>query len=318
MNSKPQRVSLTDIADEVLSGLSSVPKSLSPRLFYDDAGSELFEQITQLPEYYLTRIERNILTRHAEEMITVSNTPATIIELGAGSASKTTLLLRAALANRDNVTFYPIDVSGAALADAAERLRTELPRLQVRPVELDYTSAMKTLRQIPGRKLVLYIGSSIGNFQPLQAVGILSQLRRTLNTGDCLLLGTDMRKRVPVLLAAYNDSQGVTESFNKNVLARINRELGGHFELDTFAHRVVWNADESRIEMHLESLVSQTVAVDDLDAEFQFAAGERIHTENSYKFSIAMVDSLATNSGFTVERTWSDSRAWFTVHLLRA
>jgi L-histidine N-alpha-methyltransferase len=318
MNTKLQLRRISEIASDVLEGLGASPKWLSPKLLYDAAGSELFEQITRLPEYYPTETERGILRAHADDMLTAAGAPSILMELGAGSANKTTLLLQAALRHHASISFYPIDVSASALQDAEMRLGRELPNVRVLPLEMDYTNGIDALRRIGGHKLVLYIGSSIGNFELMEAAQLLSRLRHALNPGDHLLLGTDMRKREEILIPAYDDPAGVTARFNLNLLARINRELDGEFDLDQFAHRVVWNRKESRIEMHLESLRAQAVAINALEMELKFAKGERIHTENSYKFTAAMLEALWGNSGFTHQQTWADPHNWFTVHLLRA
>jgi dimethylhistidine N-methyltransferase len=318
MNTRLQLQRISEIAFDVQQGLSASPKWLSPKLFYDSVGSELFEQITRLKEYYPTRTERAILCANAHDILIAAGTPSVLMELGAGSANKTTLLLQAALHHHPTVTFYPIDVSASALEGAALRLKRELPDVHVSPIEMDYTSGMREVQQIAGQKLVLYIGSSIGNFEPMEATLLLSRLRYALNPGDHLLLGTDMSKSESILIPAYDDPAGVTAQFNLNLLARINRELDGEFDLEQFAHRVVWNKKESRIEMHMESLCAQEVTINALDMKLTFAKGERIHTENSYKFTPAMLKALWRNSGFTQRQTWADSRNWFTVHLLRA
>ncbi|HUO59206.1 MAG TPA: L-histidine N(alpha)-methyltransferase, partial [Candidatus Acidoferrales bacterium] len=289
MNTRLHLQRISEIASDVQRGLSTSPKSLPPKLFYDAIGSELFEQITRLPEYYPTETERGILRAHADEMLIAAGAPSVLMELGAGSANKTTLLLQAALRRHPVVSFYPIDVSASALQDAQLRLNRELPCVRVSPIKMDYTNGIGGLRRIRGHKLVLYIGSSIGNFEPMEAALLLSRLRRALSPGDHLLLGTDMRKPEDVLIPAYDDPAGVTARFNLNLLARINRELAGDFDLEQFAHRVVWNRKESRIEMHLESLRTQNVAINALDMELTFESGERIHTENSYKFTSTML-----------------------------
>lgn len=310
------------IAADVLLGLSDSPKWLSAKLFYDDEGSRLFEEITRLPEYYLTRTEAAILRQYAGAMLEQagqgSDEPIKLVELGAGSASKTTIILEAASRAQTHVEYFPIDVSSAALDEAGTRLRSLLPDVRVKPLHLDYDSGMFEVRKIAGRKLVLFIGSSIGNFQPFEASSILASLRRNLNPGDAVLLGTDMRKPARILIPAYDDDQGVTAAFDMNILVRINRELGADFDLDQFVHRAHWNRKLSRIEMHLESLRSQRITIPDLDRSFHFAKGETIHTENSYKFTPRMLDSIITNAGLIREHTWTDKQRWFTVHLLRA
>ena len=318
MHVRLQQPKVSPIADDVVRGLTSFPKTLSPKLFYDAAGSELFDRITELPEYYPTETERSIFREYAGDIIAQGGDCSAIVELGAGSASKTVLILQALLQVQPGARYYPVDVSGAALDACRERMRHLLPRLRVVPKVLDFTRGMLQFRQVPGRKLFLFIGSSIGNFEPLEAGLFLKQVRSSMNAGDALLLGTDMRKSPDVLIPAYDDPAGVTALFNQNVLARLNRELGADFDLETFAHRVVWNDRLSRIEMHLESLREQEVYISALNVELRFAQGETIHTENSYKFTMPMVRSIAENGGFHVEKTWGDAKGWFTVHLLRA
>ncbi|HVJ05119.1 MAG TPA: L-histidine N(alpha)-methyltransferase [Candidatus Saccharimonadales bacterium] len=305
-------------AGDVLHGLTSLPKKLPPKLFYDATGSALFEQITDQAEYYLTATEQAIFERYAPAMVAAAGGASTIIELGAGTAKKTMLVLRAALDLHHSVTFIPVDVSRYALEVANARVRSELPQIAVHPIVLDYTQHSRALSQISGRKLILYIGSSIGNFEPMAAAALLRRLRSSLTPGDSLLLGADMRKPVDILLRAYDDPAGVTAQFNLNVLARINREFDADFDLNQFAHCVVWNNNESRIEMHLRSLTDQVVNIDALELSVPFISGETIHTENSYKFTPSMLESLARNGGFRLEQSWSDERNWFTVTLLRA
>jgi dimethylhistidine N-methyltransferase len=295
-----------------------MPKTLSPKLFYDAAGSELFERITELPEYYPTATERRIFQKHADEMVAQAAGSTAVVELGAGSAAKTVLLLDALAKTHEPITYYPVDVSAAALEFCSDRMREMLPNVRVVPKVLDFTQGMPQFRQVAGRKLFLFIGSSIGNFEPLEAALFLKQVRSSMNPGDALLLGTDMRKSSEILIPAYDDSQGATAAFNKNVLARINRELGGNFDLDSFEHRIIWNSELSRIEMHLESQVEQAVSIEALGLDLEFRKHETIHTENSYKFTMPMIESIAENGGLCIERTWSDPKHWFTVHLLRA
>jgi dimethylhistidine N-methyltransferase len=318
MHVRLQQPTLSPIAEDVAQGLTSMPKTLSPKLFYDAAGSELFERITELTEYYPTATERKIFQTHASEMIAQAAGSTAVVELGAGSAAKTVLLLEALAKTHEPITYYPVDVSAAALEFCSDRMREMLPKVRVVPKVLDFTQGMPQFRQVPGRKLFLFIGSSIGNFEPLEASLFLKQVRSSMNPGDGLLLGTDMRKSREILIPAYDDSQGVTAEFNKNVLVRINRELGGNFDLDSFEHRIVWNSDLSRIEMHLESQVAQAVSIEALGLDLQFEKHETIHTENSYKFTMPMIESIAENGGLRIERTWSDPKHWFTVHLLRA
>ncbi len=305
------------IAEDVLLGLSARPKQLPPKLFYDAEGSRLFEQITETPEYYPTRTERGILQDYAAEIIFQAGSNLTMVELGAGSASKTRVLLDALLRRQLRAEFYPVDVSSSALQGALRSLNGDFPRLHVSPIVADYSHHLPDLKSLPGRKLVLFIGSSIGNFEPQEAKEFLQRLRGSLQATDALLIGFDLVKDAAVLHTAYNDAQGVTAAFNKNLLARINRELGANFDLSLFQHVAFWNPQMSRIEMHLESLRQHTVYVQDLRRVFHFDAGERIHTENSYKFSSESIAQLLRTSGYRLEKSWTDPQQWFSVALAR-
>jgi dimethylhistidine N-methyltransferase len=309
------------IAEIVCDGLNRAPKQLPPWLFYDEAGSLLFEEITRLPEYYLTRIERGIFESHAADMIAASadGCRLRLLELGAGSADKTRLLLSAAVAHQKRVSYQPIDVSASALEAARERLERELPRVLVEPLTADYTRGLQLEPCRSGeRRLALFIGSSIGNFDPEDALNLLVCLRDALDPGDGLLLGVDLApaangKTESELIAAYDDGQGVTAQFNKNLLTRLNRDLGADFNLEAFRHRIRWNRKHSRIEMHLESTQEQTVNA--LEREFHFAEGETIHTENSCKYRMGEAEELLRAAGFEPRRRWSDAAGWFAVHL---
>ncbi len=316
--SKPLQFLANDAtAAAVREGLSASPKRLPSWLFYDEAGSALFEQITELPEYYLTRTERGIFESHAREMLTAAGPTLTLVELGAGTASKTSVLIEELLERQSRALFYPIDVSPSALQAAVTQLGQQFPQLRVNPIVADYTGGVEALNRISGRKLVLYIGSSIGNFEPDDSVRILRRIRRSLRAGDALLLGADFAKSSKVLLPAYNDAQGVTEAFNKNILARLNRELDADFDLEAFRHIAIWNKQCSRMEIYLESTRAQTVFLPMLNMDVSFAAGERIHTENSYKYTQEMVDTILRESGFKLEQSWHDRQKWFGVHLAR-
>ncbi len=312
------QLEVSPIAEDVLQGLSANPKRLPPKLFYDAAGSRLFEQITELPEYYLTRTERALFQNYAKEIVQQAGSNLTLIELGAGSASKTTLLIEAMCQRQLQVDFYPVDVSPEALQVAVTSLNGSFPRLHVRPIVADYSHGIPQLAALAGRKLVLLIGSTIGNFEPQEALEFLQSIHKSLRPGDALLLGFDMVKSPRRLHAAYNDAQRVTARFNLNMLVRINRELGGSFVVDQFRHVAFWNQRESRIEMHLESLQEQTVWIEQLEKSFHFVESETIHTENSYKFTAASIASLLRQSGFSLEKTWTDRRGWFSVVLGRA
>jgi len=321
------------------------PKRLPAWLFYDEAGSRLFDEITERPEYYLTRTERGILAQHCGAMVGraaglesasleasnlnsfsldtigldgISLDRLRIAELGAGSADKTRLLLKAAVAQQGSVIYEPVDVSLTALEAAKERIEREIAGVTVMPRVEDYTHGLELDPTPAGeRRLVLYIGSSIGNFEPWEAERVLARVRAGLNPGDALLLGVDLKKDEATLLAAYDDAAGVTADFNLNMLARLNRELGAEFQLDAFEHRAVWNADESRMEMHLESRVAHRVRIDALDEEVEFEEGERIHTENSYKYLPGQAEALLQSAGFEPVGSWTDEQGWFGVHLGR-
>lgn len=308
------------VADVVRSGLGSADKTLPAWLFYDDAGSELFELITELPEYYLTRTERALFERYGEEIVSQAAGSAprlNIVELGAGTATKSQILLRAAVERQGRCLYVPIDVSLAALDVAATRIAREEPGVEVRPIATHHAEAVRRLAQIPARRLVLFIGSSIGNFEDAEAQALLSSVRTSLAPGDAFLLGADRKKSPERLLPAYDDASGVTAAFNKNILARINRELGGEFELDAFRHVALWNEELSRVESYLESLRPQRVRVAELDAWFSFDRGERIHTESSHKYSDAHIERLLSTAGFVRERSFFDDEGLFGVHLAR-
>lgn len=317
---------VSPIAEDVFVGLNREDKSLPPRLFYDAMGSQLFEQITELPEYYLTRTERWIFEHHATEMIAAARTGSsehktgenlTVIELGAGTAAKTKVLIDALLAKQFSATFYPIDVSESALEIAEESLKAEFPQLKVRPLLGDYSDGLAQIANTAEKKLVLYIGSSVGNFEPKEASALLRNIRTSLRPGDALLLGVDLVKSQELLHAAYNDSQGVTAQFNLNILVRINRELGADFDISSFLHVAEWNPRGSRMEIYVQSMRAQSVWIADLGTEVHLRLGERIHTENSYKFTDDMVKDMLMEGGFTPERSWTDPKAWFGVYLAR-
>ncbi len=314
----PEAVS-TPIGAEVYRGLTAFPKKLSPWLFYDQRGSELFEAITELPEYYLTRTERGIFEQYGDEILASADAKKlSMIELGAGTATKTRLLLDAAVRRQGSVEYYPIDISTSALEEARRRIGEEQPQVSCMPIVSDYTTDMSDVHSIGGRRLVLYIGSSIGNFEPAEAAKLLRRLRGQLAAGDLLLLGVDHVKDRGTLLKAYNDAAGVTAEFNRNMLVRIKRELGAKFRPGLFRHRACWNERESRIEMHLESLVTQEVAIPALELQVSFRRGESIHTENSYKFTPDSVGEMLGRAGFEVRKEWSDPKKWFGVYLAEA
>ena len=324
--SPPGEAARTPVGAEVLRGLSTRPRCLSPWLFYDDEGSKLFEAITELPEYYLTRAEREILAAHSDEIIALAGSGrVSICELGAGTGTKTGLLLRAAVRRQGSVTYRAIDVSESAMAEAKRNLEGEIDGVTVEQVVADYTEGLEASvhepagqRQPGERRLFLYIGSSIGNFDLPHALRILRDLRRQLIPEDSLLLGVDLVKDRQTLLSAYDDRAGVTAAFNKNILIRINRELGSNFNLQLFRHRARWNEEWSRVEMHLESLITQIVFIPALDLQVKLARAETIHTENSYKFTDGQVAGLLGKAGFRISRQWKDERGRFGEYLAHA
>lgn len=319
----------SQLAAIVRDGLTRKPKQLPPWLFYDDAGSRLFDEITQLPEYYLTRIERALFQLNAPEMIAAASEGQRlrVIELGAGSADKTRTLLSAVLERQQTVPYLPVDVSSSALEIACSRLEGELPGVCTMPAVADYTRDWNLMPAEPDeRQLLLWIGSSIGNFEPDEAEALLKRIQETMRPGDGLLLGVDLApcaggKCVGELLAAYDDEAGVTAQFNMNLLTRLNRELGADFDTESFAHWAEWNERASRMEMHLESLREQWVRFREpscgFDLDVHFAVGERLHTENSYKYTPETIAALMERAGFPVCERWTDEGEWFAVLLGR-
>jgi L-histidine Nalpha-methyltransferase len=307
---------------EVRRGLRAQPRSLAPWMFYDARGSRIFERITQLKEYYPTRTECDILASFCDEIIVAASPDKSkavrLVELGAGTASKTAILLDSAVRLRKEVRYAPMDVSADALDIACEKIAMSLPEVYLSPIVANYVTHPPKLEPCDGTTIGLYIGSSIGNFSPAEARTILRNLHGELQAGDALLLGVDMVKDEPIMLAAYDDRHGVTAEFNLNMLHRLNRELDADFDPATFRHRVLWNATQSRIEMHLQSSRDQLVRVAAAQFEVCFEEGERIHTENSYKFTDASIRSLLRDGGYEVEQIWTDVRRWYSVTLARA
>ncbi len=309
-------------ADAVRAGLTAARKSLPPFLFYDAEGSRLFDRITELPEYYLTRAEHDIFAAHGDAMVAAAAAraggPLTVLELGAGSATKTEVLLRALVRRQGRTRFVPADVSPEALDAAAMRLACTAPELDVRPCVGTHRDAFAMARALDGPVLVLFIGSSIGNYDDGPATELLAEMRGVAGDRGAVLLGTDLRKPLDVLLPAYDDAAGVTAAFNKNVLARINGELGGRFDLDAFRHVALWNDEASSVEMHLESLCAQRVRIDALEMDVAFEAGERIHTESSHKYDDARVARLLEGAGLARLAVYRDDAERFAVHLAGA
>jgi dimethylhistidine N-methyltransferase len=300
-------------ARDVIDGLSQQPKRLAPKYFYDAAGSELFEQITLLPEYYPTRTELGILRERGSELATLIPKSAALVEFGAGATTKVRLLLERCAFR----AYVPVDISADFLKAQAHSLRKDFPGLDVYPVAADFTAPFAlpaTIASMP--KVGFFPGSTLGNFEPHEASGFLRSAREILGQRAQMVVGVDLEKDERVLHDAYNDAAGVTGHFNLNVLVRINRELGGNFDLSAFTHRAIYNRERHRIEMHLISKKSQTVRI--LGRAISFRAGESIHTENSYKYSLDRFNALALGSGWTPRASWTDTASMFSVHALVA
>ena len=289
-------------------GLSLPQKALPPKYFYDAAGSRLFERICRLPEYYLTRAELQLTRRHIEAIARFAGRGCELIEFGSGASVKTRLLIRALRP----AAYLPVDISPTALDGAAKRLAREFPWLRIVPVNGDFSRPID-LPKARARRVVYFPGSTIGNLTPQEAHGFLAMSR---SQAARMLVGVDLKKDANILHAAYNDRRGVTAAFNMNLLARVNSELKADFDMRRFAHYAFYNAPLGRIEMHLVSLERQQVRIG--RHRFRFDAGESIHTENSYKYSIEEFRSLAADAGFTGRRVWTDPRGLFALHGLEA
>ncbi|HKY27145.1 MAG TPA: L-histidine N(alpha)-methyltransferase [Pyrinomonadaceae bacterium] len=306
-------------AEDVRRGLSSQPKRLSPKYFYDELGSLLFDAICLLPEYYLTRAENEIIERYAEEIATSVDGHVTLLEMGSGSASKTKRIVEALLNNQRDLLFIPVDISASALESSSRILLQSFPRLRIEAYASEYFDALSQLStNHTGRTLALFLGSNISNFGQAEAPRFLRALRGVLRAGDALLLGADLKKDAAILEPAYDDALGLTAAFNLNLLGRVNRELNGNFDLRSFKHDAFYNEQAGRVEIHIESTRSQTVTIRDLDMSVSFAEGERIHTENSYKYDFSDIARLASGAGFQCTRTWLDSQKRFSSNLLMA
>jgi L-histidine N-alpha-methyltransferase len=302
-------------AGDVLTGLSRPRKSLPSIYFYDETGSRLFQQISELEEYYLTRSERQILETYAGELATqFAGGPFRLVELGAGDGGKTKILLRGFLRAGLQFEYLPVDICEEALVELTGSLHRQIPdrEMRVHGIVAEYFDALSLLGRRPAeRTVVLFLGSNIGNFEPRQARRFLRSVRRALSPGDRLLIGFDLKKDPEVLTRAYNDARGVTREFNFNLLARINRELGGEFDRKQFCHHGAYNVRLGRMESWLVSLQDQQVAIAELGRVFHFRRGEGIHVECSYKYDLPQIERLAAASGFEVRRQFFDRRQWF-------
>ena len=304
---------LNSFREDVIAGLSRPQKALPPKYFYDARGSRLFEAICRLKEYYPTRAELALTRGHIGEIARFARKHGTLIEYGSGDGVKSRLLIEALRP----AAYIPVDISADALRGAAAQLRRRFPWLQIRPVHGDFSRPLRIpLAPTQGRRVVYFPGSTIGNLSPGEAQAFLRRSRAQLRTGGAMLVGVDLKKDARLLHAAYDDAKGVTAAFNLNLLARINRELGGDFKLNRFRHYAFYNASAGRIEMHLVSLARQTVRIG--ARRFAFEPGETIHTENSYKYSIEGFRALAASAGFKPAKVWLDPKGLFSVHGLIA
>ena len=326
-----QNRAFEDFAADVERGLAAQSKYVSPKYLYDKVGSQLFEQICLQPEYYLTRTEASILTKHAPIISKLAGSNIEIIELGSGSSSKTAILLSYLSLQKKRIYYFPIDISSSILMESTRRLKSQFPNVNIIGIRSDYNLGIDKAaaaaaaagcmsaernREIPDMKLVLFLGSSIGNFELIEARSLLGSIRKKLYTNDLLLVGFDLQKDESVLNAAYNDKAGITAKFNLNLLARINRELDGNLELGKFEHRAFYSREKQRIEMHLVSKTDQQLYIGALGKTFDITKGESIHTENSYKYTLNQIAALADDCGFTLEKNFMDKNRWFDVALL--
>jgi dimethylhistidine N-methyltransferase len=311
--SRPTSLLRAEFADAVLSGFARKPRSLPCRFFYDARGSALFEEITQLEEYYPTRVETALLEAYGAEIAERMGDARVLVEFGSGSSRKTSLLLSALACIP---VYVPIDLAGESLAEAADWLSERHDGLAIRPLVADFTKThtLPVVARRP-RKLGFFSGSTIGNLTPGEAQAFLVNAARLLGRGAAFLVGVDLKKDPAILIPAYNDRRGVTAAFNLNLLERINRELDGDIDVGRFAHDAIYDERLGRIEMHLVSLVRQTVRV--LGREFRFTEGERIHTENSHKYTIAEFRALARTAGWRPAEAWTDAGNRFSLHLVR-
>jgi len=305
----PAEREAADFAEAVATGLSQAAKSLPCRFLYDARGSQLFEAICELPEYYLTRAEHEILVARADAIAERFDAPAALAELGSGSARKTRILIEAFLARHGALRYVPIDISRSALAASAEGLLARYPGLEVHAIASEYREGVRLLRaSMSGSKLVAWLGSNVGNFDRSEAAGFLRRVRAALAPCDRLLLGVDLRKSREVLEAAYDDAQGVTARFTLNLLRRIDRQLGGRFGSHSFTHRARWREDEGRIEIQLVSRSRQRIPIAALGRDFAFARGEAIHVEDSFKYSPAEIDELLKAAALRCDARWLDAQ----------
>ena len=305
------------MARDVRAGLSADPKELAPKYFYDELGSQLFEQITELPEYYPTRAERSILTERAAEIIATAGEPQTLVELGSGSAAKTRHLLSAMRDASCLHTYVPVDISEEITHETADLLVQEYPGLAVRGLVCDFEHDLERIPTAAGGRLIAFLGGTIGNLYPDARRGFLARLAALMGPSDRLLLGTDLVKETHRLEAAYDDAEGVTAEFNKNVLRVLNRELGADFDLDAFEHVARYDADEARMDIRLRSLAEQTIHLESLEMDVDFASGEELRTEISAKFTREHLNDIYEEAGLSMGGWFTDAAGDYALSLAR-
>lgn len=304
-------------ADDVKFGLSSYRKFLLPKYFYDANGSNLFEKICETPEYYVTRTETGILRNYSDEISHFCYDKKVLIELGSGSSQKTRYLLNSFVRNHGDVKYVPIDVSDILISSSLDML-DEFGTVKIDGIQSTYEKGLKIANEvIKEPKLIIFLGSSIGNFNPSEALGFMKLISSVMSIEDSFLIGFDMVKDINILNSAYDDEAGYTAKFNLNLLNRINKELDGEFIINNFRHKSFYNADDSRIEMHIESLEEQDVCIHMIREKIHFNKGETIHTENSYKFTDEMIRKLALGSGLEIQKSWKDEKDYFALCLMR-
>lgn len=306
-------------ADDVRAGLTSDPKSLMCRYFYDQLGSQLFEEICEQPEYYLTRAETEILQQHGESIAEQMAQEPILVELGSGSGLKTRILLNALLSKFGQLTYLPVDISTSMLEESAQQLLQDFPRLSVSGISGEYRFGLQQLKKLSGQsKLILWLGSNVGNMNRCEAAQFLSEVGSLMLADDRFLMGVDRLKDVQVLHDAYNDAAGVTARFNLNILGRLQRELHAELDLSNFQHSAKFDPQEGRIEMSLESLCEQTIQLRDLDLTVKLAANEQILTEHCHKYSESQIKELAQAAGLEICNWWSDSQQRFSLVMFKA
>jgi len=311
-----KEIYINNFSEDVKTGLTSESKYLPFVYFYDHIGSQLFEKICELPEYYLTRTETNILLTNAEDIVSKFSKGTVLVELGSGSSTKTRILIEAFLERQNLAHYTPIDVSHQMLEESSCSLLKEYPDLEINAIAARYNEGIDHLNiRKDQQNLITWLGSSIGNFERSEVTAFLRHIRKIMHPNDRFLVGIDLQKDKSIIENAYNDAQGITAEFNLNLLTHVNRELGGNFDLEDFDHKAIYNEELGRIEMYLISNVDQKVFISELGLEVSFTANETIHTENSCKYSLDDIDTLAEESGLYVEKQWLDTERLFSLNL---